>query len=159
MTANIDTPHRDFEFLDPGKLVDAELELVLVKKHPADPIKAWVPAYEFEMRHGVTGEKMGEISLRIGNNENSHYGGHLGYGVLEEFRGRRLASRSMQLLFELAKRHGLTQVWVTCNPENTASRKTCENAGGELIEIVDLPETNDQYLRGERKKCRYRFTL
>ena len=31
--------------------------------------------------------------------------------------------------------------------------------GAELIEIVPLPEDNDQYVRGEREKCRYRLDL
>lgn len=39
------------------------------------------------------------------------------------------------------------------------SRRTCEIAGGKLIEIVDLPKDNDQYLEGDRQKCRYRFDL
>lgn len=102
---------------------------------------------------------MGGIHLRIGYNENIKYGGHIGYGVNEKYRGKRLASRSLLLLFPLAKKHGLSSIWVTCNPENLASRKTCEYAGGRLIEIVDLPKHSDQYKRGERKKCRYHFDI
>jgi len=148
-----------FEFLDPGKLTDNELELKLVKKVPANPAKNYFPMYEFEMRNTITGKKIGDINLRIGFNENIKYGGHVGYGVLEESRGNRYASRSLKLLFPLAKKHGINPLWVTCNPENIASRKTCELAGGKLVEIVDLPEYNEQYFKGERKKCRYRFDL
>ena len=50
-------------------------------------------------------------------------------------------------------------LYITCNPENTASRKTCEYAGGVLEGVVDVPEDNDMYQRGERKKCIYRFVL
>lgn len=53
----------------------------------------------------------------------------------------------------------MNPLWITCNPENISSWKTCELAGGKLIEIVDLPEHNDQHQRGERKKCMYRFDL
>ena len=59
----------------------------------------------------------------------------------------------------LAKKHGINPVWITCNPDNWASRRTCEIAGGKLIEIVDIPKHNDQYKIGERQKCRYRFDL
>ena len=45
------------------------------------------------------------------------------------------------------------------NPENTASRRTCEFAGGVLEGIVELPPDNDMYLEGERQKCIYRFSL
>lgn len=38
-----------FTFLRPGSLVDGDLELVLMRMIPADPIKRYVPAYEFEM--------------------------------------------------------------------------------------------------------------
>ena len=41
---------KDFTFIDPGKLVDGDLELVLVGKHEADPVKKYVPWYDFEMR-------------------------------------------------------------------------------------------------------------
>lgn len=146
-------------FLDPGKLIDGDLELVLVQKIPANKEKRYVPYYQFEMRYTETGEKIGQINLRIGNNENTMYGGHIGYDVDEKFRGRRYAARSLKLLFPLAKKHNINPLWITCNPENIASRKTCELAGGKLIEIVDLPPYNDQYQRGEKKKCRYRFDL
>ena len=87
------------------------------------------------------------------------HGGHIDYGVITEHRGRRYAARSCLLLFPLAERHGLTTLWITCNRENTASRRTCEIAVGKLVEIVDLPENNDQCRKGERRKCRYRFDL
>ena len=38
----------------------------------------------------------------------------------------------MRLLLPLARRHGLQTVWITCNPDNWASRRTCELAGAEL---------------------------
>jgi tagatose 1,6-diphosphate aldolase len=148
-----------FQFLNPGSLIDKDLELVLVKEVPANEKLDYFPAYEFEMRNSKTAEVMGSILLRIGNNENTKYGGHIGYNVNEKFRGNHYAARSLILLFPLAKQHKLNPIWITCNPENTASRKTCELAGGKLIEIVDLPEHNDQYQKGERKKCRYRFDL
>ena len=149
----------NFKFLDPGELVDDDLELVLVEKAPADEAKGYFPKYRFEMRNVKTGETMGEISLRVGNNDNTKYGGNVGYGVDEKFRGHHYSARSLKLISALAKQHGLNTLWVTCNPENVASRKTCELAGGKLVEICDLPADNEQYLKGERKKCRYRFDL
>jgi tagatose 1,6-diphosphate aldolase len=59
----------------------------------------------------------------------------------------------------LARRHGLYALWITCNPENVASRRTCELTGAEFVEIVDLPPESDMYERGERRKCRYRLDL
>jgi predicted acetyltransferase len=50
-------------------------------------------------------------------------------------------------------------VWITCDPDNIASRKTCELAGARLVEIVDLPEDTDMYREGMRQKCRYRIDV
>lgn len=151
---------KEFIFLDPGKLVDNDLELILVEKVPFNPEKPdYVPAYKFEMRNVETGERMGAIDLRIGNNENIQYGGHSGYGVDEKFRGQQYAARSLRLLLPFARKHGITHFFITCNPENVASRKTAVHAGGKLLEIVDLPEYNEQYKLGERQKCRFVFDL
>ena len=149
-----------FIFLDPGKLIDDDLELVLVERKPGDPEKEFVPGYKFEMRLKGKNTKVGQIDLRIGNIDKIvKYGGHIGYGVDEMYRGHRYATRSLRLLFPLAVKHGLDPLWVTCNPENMASRRTCEIAGGRLVEIIDLPPDNDMYKEGEQRKCRYRFDL
>jgi predicted acetyltransferase len=146
-----------FIFLETGKLTDHELQLVVIKKTPADPNKGYVPSYKFHMKNAVTGETMGYIDLRIGNNENLKYGGHSGYGVDEKFRGNRYSARSLRLLFPLAHKHGLEKIYVTCGEDNSASKRTCELAGGVLEETVDTPENNEMYKRGYRRMCRYRF--
>lgn len=148
-----------FSFHNPGTLSDGELALVLVRRVPGDDARGIVPSYEFNMVNARTGEVMGGINLRIGYNERIKYGGQVGYAVGREFRGQRAAARSLALILPLARRHGLDPLWVTCDPDNAASRRTCELAGGVLADIVDIPEDSDLYKRGERKKCRYRFDL
>lgn len=51
----------------------------------------------------------------------------------------------------------MSELWITCNPDNRASRRTCELAGAALMEIVDLPSNSDMYLEGDRQKYRYRL--
>lgn len=149
-----------FSFRDPGKLVDGDLELVLTARDPGDPARDWAPTYKFRMVHTATGEDMGRIDLRIGNPHHLvMYGGHIGYGVDPEHRGHHYAARACRLLLPLARSHGLKNLWITCNPDNWASRRTCELAGAQFVEIVDLPEDSDMYARGERQKCRYRLDL
>jgi tagatose 1,6-diphosphate aldolase len=65
----------------------------------------------------------------------------------------------VRLLLPLAKRHGLSPLWLTCNPDNVASRKSCELAGAELVETVALPRDEEMYEHGDRAKCRYRIVL
>jgi len=150
----------EFRFLDPGDLRDDGVVLRLVETHPADAAKKWVPYYVFHIVSANSGERAGEIHLRIGDTEHMRmYGGHVAYGVRPPYRGAHFAGRALRLLLPLARRHGLAELWITCNPENLASRKTCEFAGAEFIEIVDLPPDVDMYQEGERQKCRYRLDL
>ncbi len=149
-----------FKFLNPGHLVDDDLELVLVEEYPGNASIGYVPAYKFEMQFAGTDTKVGNIELRVGDTHHIvMYGGHIAYGVLPQYRGHRFAARACNLLFPLARSHGMETLWITCNPDNIASRRTCELAGGELVEIVDLPGDTDMYQQGERQKCRYRFQL
>jgi tagatose 1,6-diphosphate aldolase len=78
---------------------------------------------------------------------------------MPEYRGKRFAARATRLLFPLARDLDLNPLWITCNPENVASRRTCERAGGRLVEVVKLPRDHNLYRKGERAKCRYRFDL
>jgi predicted acetyltransferase len=147
-----------FVFLEPGELRDHELELVLIELRPGDPAKAWSASYTFAMQ--VDGAKAGEIRLRPETTRDIElYGGHFGYGVEPGYRGHHYAERAVRLLLPFARQHGLDTVWITCNPDNLPSRRTCERLGATLVEIVDLPPDNDQYLDGDRAKCRYRITL
>ena len=145
-------------FINTDFLKNDEIQLLLGKAVEGDDEKGWVPAYHFAICD-LKGNKMGVCDLRIGHNEKLYYGGNIGYRIEEEYRGHHYAGKACLLLFELARRHDLEYVIITCNPDNYASRKSCEYAGGELIEIVEVPEGNDMRERGEMEKCVYRFML
>lgn len=140
--------------------MDEDLELVLLCCIPPNPVLQHVPAYEFEMRSVEGGVPMGELRFRVGDAENAlRYPGHIGFEVKDEFRGRRYAARSLLLLLPFARAHGLTGVWLSCDPDNLASRRTCEIAGARLREIVEIPRTHDMYLKGMHVACRYLIDL
>ena len=148
------------QFFEPGILQDDTLKLVLRRTYRGSRSLGLAPNYAFDMKHTDTGEHMGEIDLRLSNSHHiTHYAGHIGYGVVGAFRGHHYAARACRLLLPLAKLHGLSPLWITCNPDNVASRKTCEHLGATLTEIVALPPNSDLYQRGEREKCRYRIDL
>ncbi len=209
-----------FTFLDPGPLIDHELELVppqvgliddvlIACAHPltvrdapaeasvtrkrlvdfcslapngcqnADLARGWVPAYHFWMRlaqpvcspastcpdaasmnlYPIT--IAGGLGLRVGTNrEIELYSGNIGYHVYPAARGRHYAERSVRLVLPLLKRHGFSQVWVTTNPDNLASRRTCERLGATFVEIVQIPRNHPFRARsGETAKCRYLLRL
>jgi predicted acetyltransferase len=156
MTASVDGA----EFVAPGVLVDRELELILIEQYGGNPAFGYASAYRFKMVNTYDGRELGRIDLRIGNSHDLRmYSGHIGYRVHSAHRGQRYAARAVRLLLPLARHHRLGTLWITCNPDNYASRRSCELAGLELVEIVNLPPNNEMYQRGERQKCRYRLRL
>jgi tagatose 1,6-diphosphate aldolase len=129
-------------------------------RQSADAIDGIVPTYHFWMRcHDRPDLPMaGGISLRLGNSYDTvMYYGHIGYHVYPPARGRHYAERSTRLLLCLAARHGIDPLWITCNPDNFASRRSCERLGAQLVEIVPVPPEHPLFQRGEREKCRYRM--
>lgn len=196
----------DFQFIDSGRLVDRELELVAPTPNliadvlescrhplcaqdraakattrqrlldllelapgghqPANPQRGLVPQYHFWMRlHDRDGKPppvtiAGGIGLRIGyTHDLEMYLGHLGYNVYIPARGNHYAERACRLLLPLARRHGMTTLWITSNPDNFASRRTCERLNCTLVEIVETPPNHVLHKRGELHKCRYRLDL
>lgn len=145
-------------FMNTDFLFDGEIKLQLEKTVNADPEREWLPAYHFAICD-MSGQKMGTCDFRVGHNMKVYYGGNIGYKIDEEFRGHRYAAKACKLIFELAKKHDLGYVLITCNPNNGASRRTCESLGGELLEIVELPLDSEMRALGEDVMCVFRFNL
>lgn len=128
-----------------------------------DPPRGWLPSYHFWMKtNDHTGQPTvaGGIGLRIGtSNDIELYTGNVGYHVYPPYRGRRFAERSCKLLVPLARRHGMKTLWITCNPENAASRRTLERLGGVYVNTIPVPADHAFHARGETQKSRYRFDL
>lgn len=146
-----------FRFLEPSSMVDEELELILDERKERDRGKGLLPAYHFNMVNRLSGEVMGRIRLRIGSEKEVKYFGNIGYDVAEKFRGNKYAARSIKLILPFAFKHGLKNVWISCDPENVASRRSCEIAGGVLTGVFDLSEDDQMYKDGERQKLWFRF--
>ena len=134
---------------------DLELRLVDYSVHPFHR----VPTYSFHMVGISHGMQMGQINLRIGSTPHvERYAGHIGYGVHSQYRGHHYAARSVKLLLPLARRHELDPIWITCDPENLASRRSLEIAGAEFVEVVDVPpDCGIRKYGGKLRKCRYRL--
>ena len=196
-----------FRFLEPGRLVDRELELIepctahvddvlaacthpltvrdapndakTTREHlrnflkaaprgrfPGGPTSDKVPSYSFWMRLRDLPRSpaplriAGGCTLRVGSNDGIElYYGNIGYHVYPPARGRRYAERACRLLIPLFRRHGQRTLWITCGPENHASRRTCERLGMEFLGIVPVPADDPLFERGEREKCRYRLKM
>jgi predicted acetyltransferase len=154
MIANLDDA---MDFVRPMDLRQGDLELRLLD-YSVHPFHR-VPTYFFRMMSIAHDREMGTINLRIGSTAHlERYAGHIGYGVHPSYRGHHYAARSLTLLLSLARRHELDPVWITCDPDNTASRRSLEIAGAEFVEIVDVPEhCGIRRYGGKLRKCRYRL--
>jgi predicted acetyltransferase len=144
------------ELRDPGILRDAELLLRLDRIAAANADRGHSPAYHFGLFREGTEKEIGQFVLRVGWTKNIIlYGGHVGYTINPEERGHSYAPRAVRLLLPIAWGHGLPEVWITCNPDNIASIRTCERLGAIFRGNVPLPINTDMYVRGERSKNRY----
>lgn len=141
-----------------GPLIDEELTLKWISFSEHVGLK--VPAHHFRMFRTDTGQIAGRINLRVTSNSALlFYAGPVGYGVDSNHRGRHFAARSLRLLIPLARALALDPLRITCNPENIASRRSCELAGVEFVDLVAVPEDTDTYREGITQKCRYRLEL
>ncbi len=105
---------------------DLRLELADFDKHPVHK----APTYHFRMVHAVTDEELETIRLRVGSTRHVEmYAGQTGYAVHPAHRARHYASRALRLLVPVARHVGLDPLWITCDPENHASRRCLELAG------------------------------
>jgi Predicted acetyltransferase len=146
-------------FFDTNNLKSDEIFLKLERTEKANPEKGLAASYHFKICLVLDGTEIGHCDFRVGHGEKLYLGGNIAYTVYEPYRGHHYAGKACLLLFNLARKHGMDYFHITCNPENYASRKTCEYVGGVLGNIVDLPSDNDMYIEGERQKCIYRFDL
>lgn len=146
-------------FLDPGVLADDAIALRVAELHQADPSYGIVASYAFAIHRQRDDLRVGQISLRLTDVERFLlYYGQIGYGVDVMHRGHGYASRAVRLLVPFARRHAFSELWITCGPENIASRRTIENAGFRFVEVVQVPVAY-QGAGITAERCRYQCAL
>ena len=136
-------------FIELPQLTDGAVSLQLEEAKPADPVKKHVPAYHF--RIVCQGLPVGYINLRIGYPDSLFYGGQIGYGVAEAFRGRGIAGTACRLLSPVMRAHGMKTALITNEVTNAASRRVCEKIGARFLCQADVPENHEMYQTGSRK--------
>ena len=109
--------------------------------------------------HG-TKLRIGSIDLRLKMNDYMYYYGHIGYDIEKKYRGHNYSYYACLVLFKIAKeKYGLNKLYLTCNPENTASYKVLKKLKGELIEVAEVPKSHELYGRGDKYKCVFRYKI
>ena len=81
----------------------------------------------------VDGTVVGRTSIRHDLNDFlRREGGHIGYGVLPQFRRRGYATEILRQSLVIARAHGVDRVLVTCDDDNPGSIAVIEANGGQL---------------------------
>lgn len=143
-----------------SKYSDGEIDLVEMYKVKGDEFNGFCPTVYYEIRLKEINKKVGRCDLRIGMDSELYYAGNIGYSVAKQYRGNRYAYKACRILFDIAKdKYKMDELIITCNPDNLASRRTCELLCGELVEIVDVPIGHWLRSQGDYQKCIYRYKL
>jgi predicted acetyltransferase len=142
------------QFVDFAALADEVARLRLLDR------RVDVPAYYFAIELRGTATPIGRILLRLDTDESIRlYAGNIGYEVDPGHRGRGHAARACRLLRPLAVFHGVAELWIVTSPDNLASRRTAELAGGQYVDTRPMPPDTDMFAMGMLEARRYRWVL
>jgi predicted acetyltransferase len=148
-----------FDFFSPDNLADDMLQLRLRTTESASESIWKAPTYRFEIHHIQLNQRIGHINLRVADHALiTQYVGHIGYGIDEAFRGNHFAERACRIIIPLAWLHCIDPIWITCGPDNPASRRTLERLGAQFVEIVNVPDNYPMPEGTLRQKCRFRLS-
>lgn len=100
-----------------------------------------IPFYYFDIYLNENDNPIGKISIRIGHNEHSYYNGNLGYEIDEDFRGKGYAKEAVLMIYDIARYHGMSYLYVSCNNDNLPSKKVINKLGGLHLEDVFPPKS------------------
>jgi predicted acetyltransferase len=115
-----------------------------------DPEKlqpGWVPQTIFWVLNDQ-GEAIGMVRMRHYLNEKLRLqGGHIGYYIHSDHRGKGYARAMLRLVLEELRKVGEKRALLTTDPDNTPSIRVIEANGGRLEDVSTDPETGARYRR------------
>jgi len=148
-----------FEFKEIPRLSDGEIELRLIKQMPAKYELFRVPAYYFKILKADTKEDIGNIEIRIGNNEFTFYAGHIGYEISPPYQGHYYSASACQLIKQVALLHRIEKLNICCLPTNIPSNKVIIRLGAKFFGTYLVPFYHEMYLMGIDKVNIYQWDL
>lgn len=154
---------KDIDYLNKKLLIDKELRLTFSQKDYCSAPDDNIPVYTFKMTDINSSQEMGGINLRVGITENIElYRGNIGFTVFESFRGHHYAGKSCLLLIPFLKTFDFRSIWLRCNTDNIASKKTLEYIGAIYVDTTIIAE-DSPYMGfcppDARRKLRYRWNF
>ena len=104
--------------------------------------------------------KVGTCELRLTADGEMYYYGHIGYNIIEKYRGHNYAYYACKVLFIVAREEfNMKELIITCSPDNIASYKTLEKLNGKFIEQINVPINHELYKNGEKIKCIFKYQI
>ncbi|MGL4392506.1 MAG: GNAT family N-acetyltransferase [Fusobacteriaceae bacterium] len=117
------------EFIDSFKIMETE--------KCTEVLPYLVPATAFWLVDTDKKKFVGLLSVRHRLNELlNNWGGHIGYSVNPEYRRQGHGHELLKFGLKFCKEElGLTEILITCDEKNLASKKIIESGGGQFINI------------------------
>ena len=141
----------------PDTLSFGDVRLLFIHLIPGLPARGFVPAYQFRVLL-VNGPDVGHLNFRVGATKHVRFcAGHIGYGILEPFRGHGYAFQACRAVAPFVRQF-YEAVIITCDSDNHASRRTIEKLGADFLDEVTVPPDDPHYRRGPTRKRRYGWT-
>lgn len=140
----------DFDVLGSG-----DMTLRITEKREAGRVE--LPFYYYDIY--VDNVAVGKISIRIGDNFHTYYNGHIGYEIDRPARGHGYACAACRLVLDVARFHGMSSLYITCEEDNIASYRTIEKLGARLLEICTVPREYFAWYEGIPRHRIYQLDL
>ena len=138
-----------------GVLTDGVIDLRPFQGYP--PLKSMRFGEMHDYRITLHGRhrEIGQISVRLGEGTGVYYFGHIGYHIDPPWRGHHYAARACRLVHDLFVQAGKESAVITTDPDNEASRRTCEAIGCIEERTVKVPVSLQKEWELSSEKVRY----
>lgn len=123
--------------------------------------KTSIPTLSYDIYVIELDRVVGQCEYRFEKNAlDLKYYGHIGYNIYLPYRGANFSYKACLKMFAiLFKEHNISEILITCNPDNYPSQKTINKLGGVYIETVDVDPNHELYAFGEVQKEIYTIDL
>lgn len=105
--------------------------------------EGYVSASQFLLLREDDNKILGSIQVRHYLNDFlKEYGGHIGYTIVPSERKKGYATFMLKEAIKITQDLGIQEILITCDEDNTASKKTILNNGGIYLKTVQVEGKN-----------------